>query len=192
MSTMLFDVYSDKVQSELSNQLSAPALTVFCALAPDINAIYRVCSLKSDVSNRDMAIIRQLLDFGKKFTGESKNAIHEIERNRNCWSVFKQANLECGLQNENFANLDKDSMMTLDLIQKDIEQAFWKHSESEDFEFAWGGQGGNTLIPIAGFSSGPGSCCGTQGVSLLEKYRGVWHVSADVGKRRREINTKKK
>lgn len=183
MSKPLFDTLSDNLQFELSNQLSEAALSVYNALAPDINAIYKVASASPEISNRDLAIIRQILDFHKKFVGESVNSVHEIKRNQECWSVFKQANLRCGQQNENFESLDIDTMITLNLIQKDIEQAFWKHSESENFEFAWGGEGENTLIPIAGFSSGPGTCCGTQGVSLLEKYRGVWHATTDLGKK---------
>jgi len=181
MSKMLFDTLTDTLRDELSKQLSPAALTVFCSLAPDINAIYRISSLKNDVTPRDIAIIRQLMDFGKKFVGDSVHSLHEVERNKACWEVFKQANLECGQQNENFEHLDRDVMITLDLIQKDIEKAFWKHAESEKFEFAWGGSDENSLIPIAGFSSGPGSCCGVKGVSVLEKYREKWSVSSELG-----------
>jgi len=181
MRVQLFDTFTTIMENELKNQLSPYALTVFNELSDEINAIYRIASISDKITSRDIAIIRQINDIRKNFIGESVNGLSKEDRDNACWQTFLNANDECAQQNLNFESLSLGTMHALEIARLDLDKVFWAHVESEESEFAW--DYANNLIPISGFSTGPGSCTGVVGTSVLEKYRATWSTSALKGKK---------
>lgn len=174
----LFDTINDTLRHELVSQLSENALLVYNRPDFSVNDIYTDAAVTNGSTSRDVAIIRQILDFNKRFIGPSENSAHEVERNKACFSAFLEANDTCKRQNVTFQDLSEDTMITLKMMQDDIENSFWKHAATDEFEFAWVD---NILMPISGFSTGPGSCSGVTGTSVIEKYRDKWMCSTKMG-----------
>jgi len=174
MST-LFTKINATVENELLNQLSQPARNLFPDIKGDNNLLYRVAENHPGVTPRDVAIIRQINDFGKKFIGDGDNRSQYI-RDLQAWNNFKNANERARVQSENFENLDIDVMETLERARVYIAEAFWASMEKKTspFLFSWSKE---HLIPVGGFSSGPGICTDVRGKSLLEKFSGSVHAS---------------
>jgi hypothetical protein len=184
MSNKLFESFTEKLAEEIESQLSANALTVKKISGKD-NALMLSLAEVYALSGRDIAMLRQINDIDKKYVGDESASDKSVDiRNLACWDTFVSANKRCLFQNANFGNLDSDVMATLELARNDIYKAFWEHAETENFEFVWYGDCNEScgLIPVSGFSTGPGSCTGVEGVSILEKYRGIWNVSVKNGK----------
>lgn len=138
------------------------------------------------LSGRDIAVLRQVIDLNKRYipsdstTDESISRVDEV-----CTANFVAANKRCLYQNSAFHLLDKDIMTTLDMAHNYVSNSFWRHMElgTEDGGakvpyFIWMS---DKLIPFSGFNTGSGSCCGSTGISPLEKYRGDWSFSTDRG-----------
>jgi len=174
MST-LFTKINATVGNELLNQLSQPARNLFPSIQGDNNLLYRVAETHPGVTPRDVAIIRQMNDFGKRFIGDSDSK-SQYTRDLKAWDNFKYANERARVQSENFENLDSDVMETLERARIYITEAFWASMEKENspFLFSWRKE---HLIPVGGFSSGPGVCTDVRGKSLLEKFSGSVHAS---------------
>jgi len=186
MSNMLFDKIKSSLVRELKDQLSPRMMTIFKDVLGDNNLLYKIADRDPSFSTRDIVIMRQINDFDKKFIGKSKDTVNRKIRDSACWDSFIQANNLCGDQNQGFEHLDSNVMETLELARIDIYNAFWKHAESEKFEFDWcklNDSKNEFLVPVSGFSSGPGTCTGVVGTSVLEKYREAWHTSSELGKR---------
>lgn len=181
MSKHLFDKMRTVLRKELKSELSLPVLPYADSLH-ELHAILNY-SERCDISGRDFAILTQLNDVGKKFIGKTENSVSKDIRDANAWSLFLEANTKCKTQNGKVKN-NEISYLTdqvLQLAYKDIERCFWHVLESEESPFVWGKT--DCLIPVKGFSTGPGSCCNSEGVSVLEKYSQVWRTSTEIGKR---------
>lgn len=187
MSDTLFQKITSTLRRELREQISETSNIYIDELPNDNNAVYRIASLlPGSISPRHVAAIRLINDISKRYVGDDKEKSET--RDKACWAKFVLANDLCGKQNENFAELDSDVYTTLEIARGYIEDAFWKASEEDDFPFSWfnvdkpGDQcHGEHLIPIDGFSSGPGSCTGASGKSIMEKYRNGWFTSTGMG-----------
>lgn len=185
MSNMLFDKIKSVLEKELKNQLSPRMMTIYKDVKGDNNLLYKIANCDESFSIRDVTIMRQINDLDKRFIGKSKNVVKRTIRDKACWESFLSANSSCEEQNLGFEHLDSNIMETLELARIDITNAFWQHAESENFEFDWCKANNSQkefLVPVSGFSSGPGTCTGVQGTSLIEKYKDVWNTSSERGK----------
>lgn len=179
MKHTFFDQLSDSLRVELTSQLSPHMISRWGGDVEN-NELYKIASLDTGITDRDVSIIRQLNDFGKKFIGLSSSDVSDQSRKAVCWEKFLEANSMCGMQNDNFANLDLDVMATLELARCIIYDAFWEQAETSEFPFCWVGK--SLLFPTSGFSTGPGTCTGSDGISTFTKYRGDWNVSNAEGR----------
>lgn len=174
----LFTTLKSTVEGELVHQLSPLAKILYPDIKGDNLLLYRVAAFHPDFTHRDLAIIRQLNDFSKKFIGESTKT-EGYMRDLTAWNKFNTANQLAREQNENFATIDSDIMETLERARVEVDKAFWAVMEMDDSPFLWAG---DKLVPVGGFSTGPGTCTGVEGTSVLQKYRGTFSVSSEIGK----------
>jgi hypothetical protein len=180
---LLFQKYVQQIADELLPQLSAPVLTLFKAGVLNGSELYNIAATVG-ITKKELAIIRQVNDCKKRYIG-GLGGSSSTSRDSACAAKFLLAVAACDLQNSAMENLDENTMITLERARCDIDKAFWANFELDSFgvlypELVFCGNG---LIPVHGFSSGPGSCTGVKGDSLLQKYRNNWHVSTQRGKK---------
>lgn len=194
MSTKLFEEVHSTLRDELLRQLPCFTRQLFLAGALDGNNLYEV-GLKHNLEPRDLAIIRQIRDLPKRYIGGlDKGNKQRKQRDSACSKKFLDAVKACEIQNSEFHKLDHHTMMTLDYARDDIYNVFWTMLELDDPDckqsiFAWEFENSNSrqrpdrLIPIGGFSSGPGTVLGVQGTSVMQKYcKAEWSVTSDEGR----------
>lgn len=181
MGATLFDKTAAAIHDTLITQLREPYLSFYRSFGTDYGATYMAASKLSEPDARQLAIIRQIDALSKRFIGKSsKKRTSKKERDSACFAKFEMANSLSKKQNDAFCDLDSDVMTTLEIARNDIDSLFWKQIESEDSEFLWLG---NELLPISGFSTGPGSCTGVEGTSTYEKYYSKWGTSSEAGRK---------
>jgi len=178
MSNILFQKYIHTLESELFSQLTPIAKGLYKSASLEGNSLYFLGE-KLSLPARDIAIIRQLNDCKKRYIGDSDSAASD-DRDSKCEEKFLLAVSACEKQNLAMESLDCDLMTTLERARCDIDVAFWRALELDDPEFVWNK---DNLVPVSGFSSGPGTCTGTDGTALIEKFRNKWYFSNPFGKR---------
>lgn len=186
MTHSLFDIVNNTLRDELFSQLSPTTRPLVAGFLENMNSLY-THAYWAGLDSREIAIVRQIGALQKRFIGKSGSTVSSTNRNNACWKKFISANSACKEQNILFKQgmLDVGTYHTLELAREDIHNAFWKHAQSEKFEFTWTEsphfEADSLLFPISGFSTGPGTCYGTSGKSLLEKYPGKFFTSSEKG-----------
>lgn len=174
----LFETFSRTLRSSLASQLSATGLLHLTHQSSN-NDIYAAASRDSTLTLKDLAILRQLNDFSKKYIGKSnKDASRpkKTDRDMSAKQKFADANVLCGLQNQYVGDVgyDSDIEITLNIARGMIENAFWSVLDSEDSPMAWYGE---RLFPVGGFDTGTGTCSHASGNSFFEKYSRDWNFT---------------
>jgi len=172
------------VRNEIHSQLPTH---LYYYLDPEvpINQLYDLASKVDFITPRQLAMIRQHREIDKRLIVNRSNASVAVMTPRDiaCKEQFQKANSLAHLQNVDFKNLDSGMMTILELARVEIDSLFWTCVEADESEFRWMELDEKSfLFPVHGFNSGPGSCTGVQGTSILQKYRKNWHTSSEMGK----------
>lgn len=162
----LFTQITSVLNGELRTQLTPVGRLCLDSGVP-FHLLTQYLDLFDGITPKDVAIINQLMNLGKRFVGSGSTTTKK-ERDDACWEKFRSINEVCAIQNERIASGDlsylADSCLTFigDEIQKLYVRVVNGNGPLVETNIG--------LLPISGFAVGPGSVNGVKGISPIEKY----------------------